>query len=91
VVDVYRGFRGRFPAFVAVRDALVRRRIRAHVVSGIEFQMAVFIVGPLTGWIIGTTLVAGGLLAAFEMLLIYKLWITARDAGSESRMVTVMA
>jgi phosphatidylglycerophosphate synthase len=91
VVDVYRGFRGRFPAFVTVREALVRRRIRAHVVSGIEFQMAVFIVGPLTGRIIGTTLVAGGLLAAFEMLLIYKLWIAARDAGSESRMVTVMA
>jgi hypothetical protein len=45
--------------------------------------MAVFIVGPLTGWIAGTALVAGGLLAAFEALLIYKLWIATRDAGSQ--------
>jgi phosphatidylglycerophosphate synthase len=83
VVDVYRGFRGRFRGFVAVRDLLIRRRIRAHVISGIEFQMAVFIVGPLTGWITGTAVVAGALLAAFEVLLIYKLWIATRDAGSQ--------
>lgn len=81
VVDVYRGFRSRFRRFVAVRDALVRRRIRAHLISGIEFQMAVFIVGPLTGWVAGTAVAAGALLAAFEALLIYKLWIAARDAG----------
>jgi phosphatidylglycerophosphate synthase len=83
VVDVYRGFRSRFRHFVRVRDALVRRRIRAHLISGIEFQMAVFIVGPLTGWIAGTALVASALLAAFEALLIYKLWIATRDAGSQ--------
>jgi phosphatidylglycerophosphate synthase len=83
VVDVYRGFRSRFRRFVAVRDALVRRRIRPHVISGIEFQMAVFIIGPLTGWILGSALVAGGLLAVFEALLIYKLWLATRDAGSE--------
>jgi phosphatidylglycerophosphate synthase len=83
VVDVYRGFRSRFRRFVTVRDALVRRRIRAHLISGIEFQMAVFIVGPLTGWIAGTALVAGAMLAAFEALLIYKLWIATRDAGSQ--------
>jgi hypothetical protein len=52
------------------------------VISGIEFQMAVFIVGPLTGWIAGTALAAGALLAAFETLLIYKLWIATRDAGA---------
>jgi phosphatidylglycerophosphate synthase len=83
VVDVYRGFRSRFRGFVAVRDALVRRRIRAHLFSGIEFQMAVFIVGPLTGWVAGTAVIAGVLLAGFETLLIYKLWIAARDAGSQ--------
>jgi phosphatidylglycerophosphate synthase len=82
VVDVYRGFRSRFRRFVALRDALVRRRIRPHLISGIEFQMAVFIIGPLTGWIAGTALVAGAMLAAFETLLIYKLWIATRDAGS---------
>jgi phosphatidylglycerophosphate synthase len=79
VVDVYRGFRSRFRRFVAVRDALVRHRIRPHLISGIEFQMAVFIVGPLTHWIIGTTLVAAGLLVVFELLLILKLWTATRS------------
>jgi phosphatidylglycerophosphate synthase len=83
VVDVYHGFRSRFRRFMAVRDALVRRRIRPHLISGIEFQMAVFIVGPLIGWVAGTALVAGAMLAAFEVLLIYKLWIATRDAGSQ--------
>ena len=79
VVDVYGDFRNRFGAFVKVRNLLVRQRIRAHVISGIEFQMAVFIIGPLTHWIIGTTLAAAGLLVAFELLLIYKLWTATRS------------
>jgi len=61
-----------------LRSALLRRRIRTHLVSGIEFEMAVFIIGPLTGWIIATSLAAGALLLAFELLLIFRLWQTAR-------------
>lgn len=79
VVDVYSDFRTRFSAFVRFRNILVRQRIRAHVISGIEFQMAVFIVGPLTGYIIGATVLAGALLIAFELLLIYKLWTATRS------------
>jgi hypothetical protein len=79
VVDVHSDFRRRFGAFVRVRDALVRQRIRAHVVSGIEFQMAVFIVGPLTGWILGSVAVAATLLVTFEILLIVKLWMATRS------------
>jgi hypothetical protein len=85
VVDVHGDFRRRFRRFVRVRDVLVRQRIRAHVVSGIEFQMAVFIVGPLTarlfgaGWILGSVAVAGALLVAFEILLIVKLWMATRS------------
>lgn len=79
VVDVYGDFRTRFSLFVRFRNALIRQRIRAHVVSGIEFQMAVFIIGPLTGFIIGSTVVAGVLLVAFELLLIYKLWTATRS------------
>ena len=78
VVDVYGGFRSRFGAFVKVRNALVGRRIRAHVFSGIEFQMFVFIIGPLTGWIVGTTLISAALLIGFELLLIFKLWTATR-------------
>jgi phosphatidylglycerophosphate synthase len=61
-----------------LRAALLRHRIRTHLVSGIEFEMAVFIVAPLTGWIIGTSLAAGSLLMAFELLLIVKLWRATR-------------
>ena len=79
VVDVYGDFRSRFGAFVKVRNVLVGRRIRAHVFSGIEFQMFVFIVGPLTRWIIGTTALSAALLIGFELLLIVKLWTATRS------------
>jgi hypothetical protein len=57
---------------------LRRHRIRPHLVSGIEFEMFVLIIGPLTGWVIGTTIVAGVLMLAFEFLLTFRLWLTAR-------------
>jgi phosphatidylglycerophosphate synthase len=79
VVDVYGDFRTRFRGFTRFRNALVRQRIRAHVFSGIEFQMAVFIVGPVTGLVVGSTVVAGVLLVTFELLLIYKLWLATRS------------
>jgi phosphatidylglycerophosphate synthase len=78
-VDIYADFRGRFGALVKVRNFLVRHRIRVHLVSGIEFQMAVFIVAPLTTWIIGVSVGAGALMAAFELLLIYKLWTATQS------------
>jgi phosphatidylglycerophosphate synthase len=79
VVDVYGDFRTKFSAFVRVRNFLIRQRIRAHLFSGIEFQMFVFIIGPLTGWIIGTSVVAGVLLTGFELLIIYKLWTATKS------------
>ena len=79
VVDVYSDFRGRFGTFTKVRNALVGQRIRAHVFSGIEFQMFVFIVGPVIGLVAGTTIVSAVLLVAFELLLIYKLWTATRS------------
>ena len=69
----------RFALFVRLRNTLVRQRVRAHLVSGIEFEMAVFIVAPLTGMVIGVPVVAGGLLLVFELLLIYKLLTAARS------------
>ena len=82
---MYGDFRSRFGAFVKVRNALFGRRIRAHVFSGIEFQMFVFIVGPVTGWIVGTTLISAVLLVAFELLLIFKLWTATRSLHAGSR------
>ena len=61
-----------------LRHALLSRRIRTHLVSGIEFEMAVFIIGPLTGWVIQTSAVAGALLLVFELWLVLRLWQATR-------------
>jgi phosphatidylglycerophosphate synthase len=79
VVDVYGDFRDRFTLFVRMRRLLLRGRIRAHVISGIEFMMFVFIVGPVVNWISGVTLIAAGLMIAFELLLIYKLYTATKS------------
>lgn len=63
---------------VRLRNFLNRHRIRLHLVSGIEFEMAVFIIGPLTGWVLGTTLVAGALLLLMEAALIGRMWLSTR-------------
>jgi phosphatidylglycerophosphate synthase len=77
-VDVHGDFRSRFGLFLRIRNFLLRQRIRAHVFSGIEFMMFVFIVGPVTGLIAPVTIASGVLLIAFESLLVYKLWTTTR-------------
>jgi phosphatidylglycerophosphate synthase len=92
VVDVNNDFRSRFGLFVRFRNYLVRHRIRAHVVSGVEFQMAVFIVGPVTLLIIDVTIVAGTLLLAFETLLVLKLWMATSTFSRElAKVATVPA
>jgi phosphatidylglycerophosphate synthase len=78
VVDVYGEFRTKFGLFVRLRNALFRQRIRAHVFSGIEFMMFVFIIGPVLHGIVGVTIASGVLLTGFELLLIYKLWVATR-------------
>ncbi|MEV6165821.1 CDP-alcohol phosphatidyltransferase family protein [Streptomyces sp. NPDC052052] len=79
VVDLHAQFRHRFPWYRRVRQALLRSRIRPHLISGIEFQMFVFIVGPLIGQILWTTLVSAILLGLFELVIMYKFWLSTRD------------
>ncbi|WBB89342.1 CDP-alcohol phosphatidyltransferase family protein [Verrucosispora sp. WMMC514] len=74
-----RDFRARFTVFTRLRDLLIRARVRVHVMSGIEFQMAVFIIGPITGAVIAVSVIAGVLLLAFEFALIFKLWLATRS------------
>ncbi len=50
------------------------RRIRTHLFSGIEYEMFVFIVAPLTGLIISVTVASGVLLLFFEVWLVAKLF-----------------
>ncbi|HEX2314097.1 MAG TPA: CDP-alcohol phosphatidyltransferase family protein [Thermomonospora sp.] len=79
--DLHREFDSHFPWYRRIRRSLLRRRVRTHLVSGIEFQMAVFIIGPVTGAILPVTAVAGALLAFFELVIIYKFWLSTRAHG----------
>ncbi|WP_151481840.1 CDP-alcohol phosphatidyltransferase family protein [Streptomyces albicerus] len=79
VIDLHQEFRHRFPVYLRARSFLLRHRIRTHLVSGIEFQMGVFIVGPLLDAVIEATVVSGSLLLLFELAIIYKLLLSTRD------------
>ncbi|MFC4560374.1 CDP-alcohol phosphatidyltransferase family protein [Nocardiopsis mangrovi] len=83
-VDLHQEFRTRFPWYERIWDSLRARRVRTHLVSGIEFQMAVFVLAPLAGVaastsIVWITVVVGVLLLAFEIAIVYKLWLSTRD------------
>ncbi|WP_413759407.1 CDP-alcohol phosphatidyltransferase family protein [Streptomyces sp. MMBL 11-3] len=79
VIDLHQEFRHRFPAYLRARSFFLRHRIRTHLVSGIEFQMGVFILGPLFDSVIEATVVSGALLLVFELAIIYKLLLSTRD------------
>ena len=69
--------------FGRIRTALRRSRIRPHLVGGIEFQMAVLIIAPLTGWIIPVSVVAGALMIFFELAVVAMVYRAARAVSHE--------
>ncbi|MGP3958537.1 CDP-alcohol phosphatidyltransferase family protein [Nonomuraea sp. 3N208] len=75
-----RRFYRRFNRFLA------RRRVRSHLISGIEFHAAVFVVAPLAGaWaLIPLAATAGVLLLANEVVLVYRMWLFTRRHGVAS-------
>ncbi|MBT2477219.1 CDP-alcohol phosphatidyltransferase family protein [Streptomyces sp. ISL-94] len=79
VIDLHQQFRERFPWYARVRHALVQSRIRPHLISGIEFQMFIFIVGPVIGHVLWTTAVSAVLMGAFELVIMFKFWLSTRD------------
>ena len=79
VVDLHQEFRRRFPAYLRVRSFLLRHRVRPHLISGIEFQMGVFMIGPFIDSVMAATIVSGALLLVFELAIIYKLLLSTRD------------
>ncbi|WP_046470085.1 CDP-alcohol phosphatidyltransferase family protein [Allosalinactinospora lopnorensis] len=82
--ELQRRFNSRFPWYSRFRDMLQRHRVRPHLVSGIEFQMGTFVVAPLVGavsvnamlWVIALSAAA---MMAFELLIVYKLWLSTRE------------
>ncbi|MFC7302911.1 CDP-alcohol phosphatidyltransferase family protein [Streptomyces monticola] len=96
VIDLHQEFRHRFPWYLRCRSFLLGKRIRTHLVSGIEFQMGVFIIGPLFDVVVPATIVAGVLLLVFELAIIYKLLLSTRDFtrtidGFEQRKLAAVA
>ncbi|MCC3651078.1 CDP-alcohol phosphatidyltransferase family protein [Streptomyces sp. S07_1.15] len=79
VIDLHQEFKSRFPWYGRFRNLLLRHRIRTHLVSGIEFQMAVFIIAPAVGAVAPVTIGAAALLLVFELAIIYKLLLSTRD------------
>ncbi|WP_026118667.1 CDP-alcohol phosphatidyltransferase family protein [Nocardiopsis salina] len=85
-----KGFDRRFPWYRHMRDTLRANRIRPHLFSGIEYQMGVFIVAPLVGVLSPTgmlvTIAASAVfMFAFELLIIYKLWLSTREFSRVTR------
>ncbi|GAA4581147.1 hypothetical protein GCM10023194_11520 [Planotetraspora phitsanulokensis] len=81
VVDLQKAFHARFPWYDRFRLTLIKYRVRTHFFSGIEFEAAVFVVAPLLGsWaFVPTSIGAGALLLAFEISLIYRVWLASRQ------------
>lgn len=81
VVDLQKAFHARFPWYDRFRVFLVRHRVRTHVVSGIEFHAAVFVVAPLFGAaaLVPVAAVVSTLLLTFEMFLVYRVWLASRQ------------
>lgn len=79
-----KGFDRRFPWYRHMRDSLRANRIRPHLFSGIEYQMGVFIVAPLVGvfsltGMLVTIAASAAFMFAFEVLIIYKLWLSTQE------------
>jgi hypothetical protein len=70
--------RSRLRPLLAVRDLLARHRMRGQLISAIELQMAVFLLGPALDLVMPVTVVAGALLLAFEVAMIVQFWLSAR-------------
>jgi hypothetical protein len=77
--EISSGFNRLLPWYPRFRDAMVRRRIRTHLISGVEFQMFVFIVGPAVNQVLPVMIAAGAGLLGFEIVILVKLAMATRE------------
>jgi phosphatidylglycerophosphate synthase len=63
----------------SMREAMERKRVRGTLFSGVEFQMFVFIVGPLTGWVKPITIASVAVLVLLELAAIYRVKVLANE------------
>ncbi|MEY9215404.1 CDP-alcohol phosphatidyltransferase family protein [Thermobifida halotolerans] len=98
VIDIHGGFFQKFSWYARVRLFLLRHRVRPHLFSGIEFEMFVCVVAPLTAvvslftpWnslIVPVAVFSSAALMLFETILVYKLWLATRSFNEEMRILT---
>lgn len=82
-VDLNQYFKSKFGFYLRVRDWLEKYRVRPHLFSGIEYQMFIFIIGPLVGLIEEMVIISSVLLLIFELAILYKLWLSTLDFKKE--------
>ncbi|MEU0567737.1 CDP-alcohol phosphatidyltransferase family protein [Nonomuraea sp. NPDC005983] len=72
--------------FRRLNRLMARHRVRSHVISGIEFHAAVFVIAPLVGVaaLIPVSAVASVLLLVNEIVLVHRLWVFTRKHGVPS-------
>jgi hypothetical protein len=83
--DLQQSFFSRFGWWAGFRDAIIRHRMRPHLWSGIEYQMFIFIVGPIVDAVVPFTLGSAALLLLFEAGILYKLFLSSKDFDREMR------
>ena len=83
--ELHNTFFARFGWWPRFRDAVMRHRVRPHLFSGIEYQMFIFVVGPLLNAVVPFVVVSAALLLLFEVALVYKLWLSSRDFDRQMR------
>jgi phosphatidylglycerophosphate synthase len=88
--------RDRLTMVMGARDWLVRHRIRGHLVSAIEFEMATLVIAPIAATfasdaLIWVPVVTGTAMLLMEAVLVYRLFLAARAADRSLRRATTPA
>jgi phosphatidylglycerophosphate synthase len=86
--NLHQSFFARFGWWPRMRDAVMRHRVRPHLFSGIEYQMFIFVIGPVLDLVVPFVLGSALLLLLFEVALVYKLLLSSRDFAREMRRLT---
>jgi phosphatidylglycerophosphate synthase len=89
--ELHRSFFARFGWWAGFRDAVMRHRVRPHLFSGIEYQMFIFVLGPLFDAVVPFALFSAAGLLVFEVALVYKLLLSSKDFDRQMRGMTSSA
>lgn len=81
--DLQQEFKSRFTTYMKINRFFFEKRIRMHFFSGIEFQMFVFVVAPIIGYLKQFIFFGSLLLLAFEAAILYKIWLSTKDFQRE--------